>query len=277
MKKPTVGIGYRRAYRDALLERESEIQSLEVLVEHFMPLTSSKTAELEAIAERFRVVLHGVSLSLGSIERPSSAYWRDLRSIGRITGAPYLGEHLSISRSGGYDIWHLSPVWRTRESLDTCLRNVDEVRSRTDLDFVVENITEQVSYGPQEFSPGEFLIRLCEQSGSGFLFDIANLEINVANNVPGHELDDIEYLARVPWVQMHVAGGSAEPDGYRIDSHSEPVESTTLNTLRRALRMQRPDTIVIEKDSNLDDFESLLQDVSAVRQVVEEAVGVGRD
>ncbi len=268
--QPKVGLGYRRSIREELFEAAEKIDCVEVLVEHFMPLSKSRILELEALSEEFTVVLHGVSLSLGSATlQVMDGYWDNLTTIARITGATYLGEHISVSRGGGFDLGHLSPVWRSQSSQQLLIQNIRQFRDRTGLQLALENITEQVSFGQTITTPYEFMAEVCVESGALVLLDVANLEINRNNRIPGHSTTDALFiLNRARWVEVHIAGGSVDDDGFLIDSHSTPVADSTLSILASALSLQRPEAVVVERDSDFDDFEALLQDLEKVRGVV---------
>lgn len=271
LREPAVGIGYRRPIRQKILDNLAVFGCLEILAEQFMPLTKIKHAELEELADKVPLILHGVSLSLGGIQRPTEDYWSDLRTILSITRSPHFGEHLSISRSGGYDIWHLSPVWRTREVLAVCAQNIREAMDRLGVQLALETITEMFTLANSELAWAEFYIELCDATGAGLLVDVTNVGINIENKVEGFSPECLRELARVPWLQMHVGGPSEDHDGYIVDTHSSPV-GREVPWLRKALKHAVAPYVIIERDDNLGEFETLLQDVEHVQAAIAESL-----
>ena len=266
-----VGIGYRREIATQIWKHTDRIECLEILVEHFLPLTKQRAVELNRLVETFDTIIHGVDLSLGSVYDPPAAYWRDLEEIVRITSAAFFGEHLSVSKNNTHDLWHLSPVWRSPTSLHHCIRRVSEAQERLGIPLAIENITEMVSYGADQMSPEDFMLSLCSATDAYLLLDVSNLSINIANAVLGYGEGYMARLAGLHWAQIHVAGSSRDGDGYLIDSHSEELLASDDAILQAALRIQQPEYIIIERDSNLSEFGSILRDIRRVKMALTQA------
>ena len=65
-QQPRIGVAYRRQVAAEIFDLRSEIDCLEILVEHFLPLTTERRRELEHCA-RSSFYPHGVALSPGSV------------------------------------------------------------------------------------------------------------------------------------------------------------------------------------------------------------------
>ncbi len=112
-------------------------------------------------------------------------------------------------------------------------------------------------------SDGEFLRAVCKAAGTGILLDVENVYVNAHN----HGFDANTTLAEIPagLVRgMHMAGGS-DVGAVLVDSHDHAVPDGALDLLGRALARFRPDTVVLERDDRIEEFDEILADVERIR------------
>ncbi len=263
------GIGYRSAYRGALLEGEHDgrPELLEVIAGHFF----ASAGLLEQLAASYPLVFHEVGLSVGTaeagaIDRGIAARVRHLVERARPV---LLSDHLAMTRSGGVDLGHLCPLWYTFETL---ARTVDRVRAWQDLFGVpvaLENIAAPFVIPDADMSEAEFFTRLVDATGCGMLMDVTNLALNANNDKADPFLRLSEYPLESVW-QVHLAGGIREGD-WHVDSHSEPVDALSFRLLA-ALRARAPlRAIVVERDDKLPALAELVAESRHARKVWMEA------
>lgn len=200
-----VGLGWRPG--TALLCERRAIAFTEVIAES-VPVDGPLPRALEQLVERcVPVVAHGVSLSLGSGDRPARARLERLRRVAERLRSPIVSEHVAFVRGGGHETDHLLPVPRTRAALAVVVDNVRRAQDALDRPLALENIACLFCWPDDALREGDFLAELIERTGAQLLLDIANLAANALNfdwNIDAF-LDAIP-LGRIAY--LHVAGGA---------------------------------------------------------------------
>lgn len=262
---PRIGLGYRRRIAQEIWNARGHIDCLEILVEHFLPLTPARRRELAKLREEFLLIPHGVGLSIGSMGIVDYPYLDDLKQIIRLIDAPFFGEHLSISRADGLDIWHLSPVWRTEEQLRSVEAGISQTVDALGVPFALETITELISIPNADYEYDEFYAEICTRSGADLLLDITNILINQANGISECRQQPFGRLTDCCWRQMHIVGYTAEHDGYLIDSHDAPIQDEVFDAYATALSIQIPDYVIIERDGGFQSEPSIFAEIERLR------------
>lgn len=269
MSKGTkIGVGYRRGLHDQILGAADQIDCLEILIEHFLPLSDANRQMLELLASKFDIVLHGVGLSLGSVAPPQPDFLDAVREMARITDAPFFGEHVSVSRSGGHDLWHLSPVPQTAESLDTLVDRIHAAQDRMSLPVVMETITAPFTFAVEDFGWGDFHRAIHQRSGAELLVDVTNLVINSINGVGPAVVDALDSIADAPWRQVHIVGYVKDHHGWAVDSHDAALDDDLLLAFEMLMERQQPEYVIVERDGRLGYFEEVLDDLVRLRHRV---------
>lgn len=264
---PKVGIGYRRRLLREILEASGSIDCLELLVEHFLPLTPARRAELLMLREHFDLIPHGVSLSVASQEITDFPHLNDLKELIRLIEAPFFGEHLSMSRAAGFNLWHLSPVWRTRAQLRRTVDHIARTMEVLGVPFVLETITEMLCLANSDYAMDEFYELVCVQSGAELLLDVTNVWINQTNALSDLAIKPFGRLAECPWRQFHIVGYGLDHDGFIIDSHDSPIQPEIFNIYAQALAVQAPDYVILERDGGLFVEPTILAEVVKLREM----------
>lgn len=259
------GLGYREPFRAELFLRPGAVDFLEIVADHYLDASHEKLEELELLASRFPLIPHALDLSLGSAEGLDPAYVNRLARLVNRLNPPWWSEHLSLTRSGGVEIGHLSPLPFTREAIDAVCRNVEAIRRRIAAPLILENITCPFLLPGAELTEAEFLTEVTERTGCGLLLDITNLHINAVN----HGYDAWEALAQLPLervVQLHFVGGHQEGD-VLIDSHSGPASPEVWALMEAVVARTPVKGIILERDEELPPFSELEAEVSRAREL----------
>lgn len=269
-----IGVGYRHEIRERILAAMPPVEALEVMVDHYVSGVRGQREALLALAERVPVYLHGVGLSLGSVEPLPMDYLDAIAAFARDVGAGWYSEHLAFTRAGGLDLAQLLPVPRTAAALDLVCEKVDRVQERVGLPMLLENIATYFRWPDDEMDEVDFLMEVCGRTGASLLVDVENLRINAIH----HGIDDRSWIERLPAGlvrAVHVAGGR-EQEGVAIDTHDQPVSEHTLRLLEVLLASQRPDVVILERDQELHSFEEAVADVETIRALRDRAAGASR-
>lgn len=268
-----VGLGLRWDFLEEVVEGPKlPIDFFEVSPENYMRRGGYYPAQLEKLKERYQLVTHGLTLSIGAEEAPDAEYLRELRTEIVRTGSPWHSDHLCFSSLGPRRLHELLP-------LQHCQRNVARVADRAQrmsdvlgVPFALENITYYVHPGRAELPEVDFLSAVLEKSDAGLLLDVNNVYVNAVN----HGTDASAFiraldLSRV--VEIHVAGHTRKPSGLVLDTHGAPVADPVLDLLELTLRLGGPKPVLLERDNDVPPLPELLAEVAALRAVYERALG----
>ncbi len=261
------GLGYRPQFRAELFENRARIDFLEIIADHYFDASPEKLAELDLLAAHFPLVPHGLDLSLGGAEGLDAGYVEKLAGLIERINPPWFSEHLCFTRGAGVSIGHLAALPHTFAAIDAVARNVDMLRERVKVPLLLENVTTVVAVPGAQMDEAEFLSRVLERTGCGWLCDVANLYANAVN----HGVDIDAGFERWPWdrvVQVHYAGGRWR-DGVLIDSHDRATAAQVWALFERVAARAPIKGAVLERDENLPPFEELLAEVDRARTVMQ--------
>jgi uncharacterized protein (UPF0276 family) len=262
------GLGYRPQFRADLFAHRSQVDFLEIIADHYFDAAPEKLAELDLLRAHFPIVPHGLDLSIGSADGIDPIYLDKFAELIARIDPPWWSEHLCFTRAGGVDIGHLAALPYTQEAIDVVARNVEVVRRRIAAPLLLENITTVVRAPGGEMDEPEFLARVLDRTGCGWLCDVANLFTNAVNQ--GVDLDAT--FERWPWdrlVQLHYAGGRWR-NGVLIDSHDSATSAAVWDLYDRIVARAPVKGVILERDERLPPFAELLAEVARARGALQE-------
>lgn len=262
-----IGLGYRQ-HLDAWLRRgPASVGCLEITADHFFPEAGGlDPAELPVLGERYPLMVHGLSLSLGTPGPLDSAALEAFAAVAEAADPLWVSEHVAFTRSGRIDLGHLNPVPMTEESLGVLTEHTREVQRRCGRPMLLENITTHL--GPiGEMDEPVFLNRLCESSGCGLLLDVTNVLINARNRGadPHGWLEQLD-LNHVR--QLHAVGYGWR-DGRWQDTHAAPLDEEVLELVRWVTERAPVEVVTLERD----DPESTPEELEHELRRLERAIG----
>lgn len=244
-----IGVGLRTAHYRDILEHSPAVDWFEVLSENFLETRGRPLEILDQIAERYPLVMHGVSLSIGSTDALDWSYLRALKSLRDRIGARWVSDHLCWTGVAGRNTHDLLPLPFTEEALLHVARRVREVQDFLEAPLVLENPSSYVEFAHSSLKEWEFLRGVVELSGAGILLDVNNVYVSAKN----HGFDAEAYLAAIPMervVQIHVAGHT-DYGTHVIDSHVGPVPGPVWRLLVRARELGANAPVLLEWDAEI--------------------------
>lgn len=278
-----VGLGLRWEFLDRLIEDPpASIAFLEISPENYIGRGGYHPAALEWLADRYPVLTHGLTMSLGGVEPLDPAYLAELRGFIERVKSPLHSDHLcfgSAAREGGASVV-LHDLLPIRFSDAAARRVADRVKRAQDalgVPMAVENISYYVHPGRAEMSEPEFVARVCELADCGLMLDVNNAYVNSLNF--GFDVDEWMRVAPLERaVQIHVAGHEVfdEADfvpGAKgklvVDTHGADVPDPVLALLERVLPRTGPVPVLLERDQAIPELPALLDELGRVRAVYE--------
>ena len=269
-KPPLVGIGFRIPIARWTLSNLHRFDVLEITVDHYIKGGEYARSAIRHLVDRIPLVLHGVGLSIGTDTPLDERYLDGVAEAVEDLKVPSYSEHLAWTKVPGIDIANLLPVPRTRAVADMLIPKIERVQARLPVPFSLENISYVFDFPNGEMNDAEFFNLLFRETGVGMLLDVENLFVNSRN----HGIDPHAFLDQLPAgvvTGIHAAGGPLIRRPYldapfHADNHSHPVPPQALELLRRALDRQRPQTVILERDNDIEQADELLADVGRIRQ-----------
>jgi uncharacterized protein len=266
---PAVGIGYRSAIGDWTRNNLAHLDMLEITVDHCISSGESVASEIFDLVGQIPMTAHGIGLSIGTDVPLDFAYLDKVAAVVERLQAPAYSEHLAFTRTPGRDLANLLPLPKTKEVAEAIIAKVRMIQSHIPVPFLLENISYLFEWPESQLTDVEFLNLICRETGAGLLLDVENLYLNAHN----HGFDPHAFLNDLPAgivKEVHVAGGvTVHKDflagPFLADSHSHPVPDGALDLLDRVLVRHWPDTVVLERDDRLQEFDEILADVRRIR------------
>lgn len=274
-----VGAGLRVPHYGHILEHQPELGFFEAISENFFG-GGKPRYHLDRVAERYPIVLHGVSLGIGGPAEPDKEQLKRLRDLARRVRAPWVSDHLCWTGPGGAHLHDLLPLPLTRSVAERIARRAAMIQDYLELPFALENTSSYLTFAQSRMPEWEFATEVCERADCGLLLDVNNIYVSAFN----HDLDALEFLRGLPHhrvVQIHVAGHT-HFGTHIIDTHVGPTPAPVVDLYREAIRLCGPVSTLLEWDEDIPEFDVVkaeTQRLSAVRAqgLTGDAPAVGAD
>ncbi len=247
------GIGLRTKHFARVLEERPPIDWMEALSENFMAEGGRPLAVLEKVRRDMPVALHGVSLSIGSVDPLSERYLADLERLAKRIEPAMVTDHLCWGTHRGRYVHDLLPLPYTEEALAHVAGRVERVQERLGMQILLENPSSYVAFRDSTMTEWQFLAELARRADCGILLDVNNVYVSARN----FGFDPLEYLDGIPpdrVGQFHLAGHS-DKGRYLLDSHDEPVPPAVWDLYREALRRFGRVPALVEWDDRIPPLE----------------------
>jgi uncharacterized protein (UPF0276 family) len=268
MIKYPIGVGLRPPHYPYLREKPAlDLQFFEVIVENVMDSFGYPREMLLWMREQYPISFHGVSLSLGSLQRPDRAYLKKLSSLVDVVDPFLISDHLCWTGQAHNQAHNLLPLCYDDTTLNRLVDHLQEVQDHLQRPFGVENLSAYFQYQHSTYSEWDFFALLAKRSGCFLLLDINNIYVNAKN----HGFSPYHYLDAIPAQsigEVHLAGFS-DMGSYLFDTHSQPVHPDVWDLLRyKAPDLQRV-PILIEWDDQIPPFEQLYAEALKARAIMD--------
>jgi uncharacterized protein len=264
-----VGVGLRLPHQREIFEALPKVDWFEIISENYMVPGGTPLASLDRALAHYRIVQHGVSLSIGSTEPLDFDYLRGLRDLLRRTGSPWVSDHLCFSSAGGVNSHDLLPLPYTEEAVRHVAARARTVQDFLEARLVLENVSSYLTYTSSEMTEWAFLSAVVEEADCGVLLDVNNIYVSSYN----HGFDPRAYVDGVPHhrvVQIHLAGHT-NYGKYIIDTHSDNVIDPVWELYRRTIGHVGRVSTLVEWDDDIPALATLLAEADKARAIREEA------
>ena len=256
------GLGLRKTHYADFIEGSVPVDFVEVISENYMVEGGKPLRVLEQVRRDLPVILHGVSLSVGSAHGVDLDYLAKLKRLAERIEPLWMSDHLCWTRTSAHNSHDLLPLPLTREALDVVCENLARAQDFLGRALLLENPSSYVTFANDEMPEWEFLARVAERTGCCLLLDLNNVVVSAHNHgfSAHHYLDGLP-LDRVR--QIHLAGHTPGP--IAIDTHDRDVPDTVWALYERAIARLGPVATMIERDGAIPALAELLAELNIAR------------
>ncbi len=268
-----IGLGLRHPMAAATLnEAPAELKWLEVHPENYM-WRGGRYEQLLADARlRYPIVTHGLSMSFGSVAPFDREYLRTLRLMLEDLGAAWHSDHLCFGGIDGLYAHDLLPLPLNQESIQVAVDRIHEAQDALGVQIAVEHISFYATPPGSVMDEAEHLNEILERADCKLLLDVNNVFVNAMNR----GFDARAFIDRMPLTrvaQLHIAGHFVRADGFRIDTHAEPICEGTYALFDYTMqKLKRPIGVLLERDDNYPLFDELAREIKRLDTIYRAAL-----
>jgi hypothetical protein len=264
LPNPGLGLGLRSKHFNHILEHNPAVDWFEVISENFMDSGGRPRHVLRQLAERYPVVMHGVSLSIGSSDPLNMEYLLKLKALAGEVNPLWISDHLCWTGVNSLNTHDLLPVVLNDESLKHICNRINQIQDFLQRPVVFENPSTYLTFKQSTISEWEFLRYMTEETGCGLLLDVNNVYVSGFNN----DFDPMHYIQQLPHssiVQMHIAGHQ-HCGNYIIDTHDRKVVQDVWKLFSLAWQLTGGVATLLEWDSQIPEFEEYHAELLKAKQ-----------
>ena len=268
------GLGLRTEHYNAILQSKPaeclKVDWFEALSENYMIPGGKPLYFLDEIRENYPVVLHGVSLSIGSTTPFDGDYLRDLKKLADRIQPAWISDHLCWTGVHGQNMHDLLPLPYTEETAKHVAERVKIVQDYLGRQILLENVSSYASYVDSSMTEWEFISEIAEAADCLLLLDVNNIYVSSFN----HQFDAKAFIDGVPAKrvqQIHLAGHHNYGD-YIIDTHDAPVIDPVWDLYEYAISKFGAISTMIERDDNIPPLDALVRELDIARKIAKNAL-----
>ncbi len=269
---PTLGfgLGLRPSHYSDLLEESPKVDWLEIISENFMMEGGRALYYLDQFRERYRMVPHGVSLSIGSADPLDWDYLKKLKKVVQRLDPPWFSDHLCWSKYNSFNLHNLMPLPYTPDVVAYVADRARIIQDFMEKPFLLENVSSYVEFKDSVMTEWQFISDIAEKADIGILLDINNIFVSSFN----HTFNPMDFVNGVPAervVQFHIAGHT-DKGTYILDTHDHTIRDEVWELYMKAVPRFQNASVMIERDDKIPPLNELLAELSYAKQLWQRAL-----
>jgi uncharacterized protein (UPF0276 family) len=268
------GLGLRTTYYQEILSTLPPIDWFEIISEDYMVEGGNPLYYLDKIREHYPVVMHGVSLSIGSTDPLNTDYLKQLKKLADRIQPEWISDHCCWTGVHGVNLHDLLPLPYTEEALNHMVDRIKQTQDFLGRQILIENVSSYVTYHDSAMQEWEFLTELSQRADCFLLLDVNNIYVSGYN----HSFDPIAFIKGIPKERVHQfhLAGHTNKGKYILDTHDAPIIEKVWELYQIALKRFGQVSTLIERDDRFPPFAELLSELNRAKtlaQKVENEVG----
>jgi len=269
LKRPNLGfgLGLRTDHYETILSEKPAVDWFEVLTENYLVPGGKPHYFLEKIRENYPMVMHGVSMSIGSMDPIDKIYIEQVKALAHKIKPHWISDHLCWTGVQGKNIHDLLPLPYTEEAINHIVNRIQQVQDLLGQQILIENVSSYLTYHQSEMTEWFFLKEISERADCFILLDVNNIYVSAIN----HEFNPLDYIHAMPKdrvYQIHLAGHS-NMGNYIIDTHDHDIVDPVWKLYEDTLRHCGSVSTMIERDDNIPPLENLINELNHARKLAQ--------
>ncbi len=281
MKKPSghfpylgFGLGLRPGHYQHIFDNSPKVDWFEIISENFMDTDGRPKRNIARIREQYPVVMHGIALSIGTVDPLNSEYLKKLKDLADWLESAWISDHLCWTGVAHKNSHDLLPVPYTEEALKHIITRIKQVQDYLGRPIAFENPSTYLEFKTSYIPEAEFLAHMVNESGCNLLLDVNNVYVSCFN----HRLDPQKYIDALPLnkvAQIHLSGHS-NMGTHIIDTHDDHVVDEVWSLYRYVInKAGHTINTMIEWDDKIPEFEVLYAELEKAKQAAKDAQNYG--
>ncbi len=262
------GLGLRPDYYEEILTQKPALDWFEILTENYLVPGGKPLFYLDKIREHYPMVMHGVSLSIGSSDPLDIEYLKQLKDLASRVEPAWISDHLCWTGVQGLNVHDLLPIPYTRQAINHIVSRIQQIQDFLGRPLLIENVSSYLTYRQSEMSEWDFILEIVKQADCYILLDVNNIYVSSVN----HQFNPLDYIKAMPAervAQIHLAGHSNHGD-YIIDTHDAPVIQPVWDLYAATIQRLGKISTMIERDDNMPPLKELLAEINHAKQITEQ-------
>jgi uncharacterized protein (UPF0276 family) len=265
------GVGFKPAHFQDIVAAPQPVGFFEVHAENYMGAGGPPHAQLGALRERYALSVHGVGLSIGSMQPLNRDHLMRLKMLCECYAPQSFSEHLAWSSHDDVYLNDLLPLPYTQQTLTRVAEHIDEVQTALGRQMLLENPSTYIRFSESTVAEVDFLTEISNRTGCGLLLDINNVFVSAKN----HGTQPRAYLDTFPLdrvKEIHLGGHDEEVDDVGapllIDTHGSPIAEAVWTLYAEVIARTGALPTLIEWDNDVPDWPTLLAEAVAARNIL---------
>lgn len=261
------GLGLRNKHYQYILENKPQVDWFEIITEDYLVSGGRPLYYLDQIRKNYPIVMHGVSMSIGSTDALDFDYLAKVKKLAERVEPSWISDHLCWTGVDGLNMHDLLPLPYTEEALNHIVERVRRVQDFLGRQILLENVSSYITFADSQLTEWDFLREVVEQADCLILLDINNIYVSAFN----HSFDPKDYLNGIPANrvrQFHLAGHE-NYGKHIIDTHNQPVIDPVWDLYAQAIQRFGRISTMIERDDNIPEFIELFAELQHAKNIAE--------
>lgn len=264
------GLGLRIPHYTHIFEHQPPVDWFEIISENFMDTGGRPQRNLAKIREHYPVVMHGVAMSIGTVDAINSDYLKKLKALAEWVEPAWISDHLCWTGIAHKNTHDLLPVPYTEEALNHIISRITQVQEFLGRPIALENPSTYLEFKTSHIAEAEFIAEMAKRSGCNLLLDVNNVYVSAYN----HRLDPKAYIDALPLdkvIQIHLSGHS-NMGTHIIDTHDNYVVDEVWSLYKYVVhKAGRTPNTMVEWDDNIPEWDVLYAELGKAKAAAKDA------
>ena len=261
------GLGLRTDHYETIIREKPPIEWFEIITENYLVPGGKPLYFLDKIREDYPMVMHGVSMSIGSSDDLDWDYLKQVKNLAQRVQPRWISDHLCWTGVLNKNAHDLLPLPYTEEAIDHVSKRIQQVQEFLGRQILIENVSSYISYQDSVMTEWEFINAILQRADCLMLLDVNNIYVSGFN----HEFNPLDYITAIPSeriYQIHLAGHSDMGD-YIIDTHDHAIIDEVWTLYAKTLQHHGMISTMIERDDNIPPLSELVTELQRAKKIAQ--------